>query len=73
MKTARKIKTRKITLILEEDLLDQAMEQTGKNLTETLRQGLKLLANKSTYEDLRKMRGKVSFSLTAEDVRKARE
>ena len=64
---------RKITVHVPEELLDRAREQTGQGITETVRQGLRLVAAAETryrspayYEDalviettLEKIRGKI--------------
>ena len=61
---------RKITLHVPEDLLTQAQAATGLGITETIRQGLRLVAAGAAYEKLRKMRGKVKLSV---DIRRLRE
>ncbi len=64
---------RKVTVHLPEDLLKRAQESTGKGLTETIRQGLQLLAAKQAYAALREMRGKYKFSLDLKTLRDDRE
>jgi hypothetical protein len=61
---------RKITLFVPEELLEKAQKSTKKGITETVRKGLELVAASQAYEDLRKMRGKVKFSI---DVSRLRE
>ncbi len=61
---------RKITLFVPEDLLEKAQKSTKKGITETVRRGLELVAASQAYDDLRKMRGKVKFSI---DVGRLRE
>lgn len=60
---------KKITVELPTALLDEAQKQTGCGITETIRQGLKLLAASRAYEDLRKLKGKVKFSLSVSEMK----
>jgi hypothetical protein len=46
------------------DLLDRAQASSGKSLTETVRQGLRLVAAGQAFKNLRSRRGKVRFSRT---------
>lgn len=64
MKTARKI-----TIEVPEDLLDKAQKASGEGVTQTVRAGLRLVAASHTYARLRKLRGKVKFSRTAEELK----
>jgi hypothetical protein len=61
---------RKVTVQLPADLLDRAQRSSGKNLTATICQGLKLVAAGPAYEGLRRLKGKVRFSV---DLRALRE
>lgn len=61
---------RKVTVHLPEDLLDRAQKATGEGITETLRQGLRLVAAGDTFRRVAKLRGRVKFSV---DVAKLRE
>jgi hypothetical protein len=61
---------RKVTVQLPADLLDRAQRSSGKNLTATICQGLRLVAAGPAYEGLRRLRGKVRFSI---DLRSLRE
>jgi hypothetical protein len=61
---------RKVTVQLPADLLDRAQRSSGKNLTATICQGLRLVAAGPAYEGLRRLRGKVRFSI---DLRTLRE
>ena len=54
---------RKVTVEINADLLDKAMDQTQKGLTETIRQGLILLAESRTYGNIKKLKGKGAFGL----------
>ena len=64
MKTARKI-----TIEVPEDLLDKAQKASGEGITQTVRTGLQLVAASHTYARLRKLRGKVKFSRTVEELK----
>jgi hypothetical protein len=61
---------RKRTVMLPEDLLDRAQQATGAGITETLRQGLRLLAAGETYKRVAGLRGQVKFSI---DLKRLRE
>jgi len=63
---------RKITVQLPEDLLQRAQHATGKGITETIRQGLQLVSRRLTYQELRRMRGKVKFSIDLDELREDR-
>jgi hypothetical protein len=62
----------KITVEVPRDLLKKAREASGVGITQTVRSGLQLLAASRTYERLRRMRGKVRFSLSLKDLREDR-
>jgi len=61
---------RKITVHIPADLLTKAQKSTGEGITETVRRGLQLVAASESFEKLRQLRGKVSFSI---DLAKLRE
>ncbi len=61
--------TQKITAHLPVELLHEAQAVTGKGITETLKIALAQLARANTYEDLRKMRGKINFSIDVNQLR----
>lgn len=58
---------KKVTVHLPSDLLAKAQKSTGQGITETIRLGLQLLAASKSYDSLRRLRGKVKFSV---DVRR---
>jgi hypothetical protein len=60
---------KKITLNVPVDLLEEALQAGGDNLTETVRKGLQLIAAKNAFQGIRKLRGKVNFSLSADELR----
>ncbi len=45
------------------------MEETGKGITETIREGLKQLARKRACKAMLALRGKVKFQFTAAELR----
>jgi hypothetical protein len=61
---------RKITVHVPEPLLQQAQRATGQGVTETIRQGLRLIAAGETFRRVAKLRGSVAFSI---DLRRLRE
>jgi hypothetical protein len=61
---------RKITVHVPEDLLDRAQKSSGQGVTETVRQGLRLVAAGDTFRRVAKLRGRVKFSV---DVARLRE
>lgn len=54
---------KKITVHIPEELLAKAQKTTGQGITETIRQGLQIIAASESFEKLRRLRGKVKFSL----------
>ncbi|MFQ5903009.1 MAG: hypothetical protein ACE5JO_04900 [Candidatus Binatia bacterium] len=63
---------KKITVQIPEDLLRKAQEATGLGITPTVRQGLQLVAAGPAYEKLRRLRGRVKFSLDLNSLRQDR-
>lgn len=63
-------KTQKVTAHIPVVLLQEAQSVTGKGITDTLKIALGHLARINAYEDLRKMRGTINFSLDLEELRK---
>lgn len=64
---------KKITVHVPEELLRKAQEATGLGITPTIRQGLQLVAAGKAYEKLRRLRGKVKFSLDLKALREDRK
>jgi hypothetical protein len=60
---------RKITVHVPEDLLAAAQAETGEGVTETVRRGLELLRRARAYRELAKLRGKIKFEMTADELR----
>ena len=63
---------KKITLFVPERLLTMALSVTGKGITTTIRQGLELIAAGKAYSGLRKAKGKVSFSISLNQMKEDR-
>jgi len=60
---------KKITVHVPVDLLADAQKETGEGVTETVRKGLEMLKRAHAYRELAKLRGKVKFALTADQLR----
>ena len=65
--------TQKVTAHIPVNLLHEAQSITGKGVTETLKIALAQLARANAYDDLRKMRGKIKFSIDLKELRKDKE
>ena len=63
---------RKITVHVPEDLLDRAQASSGQGITETVRQGLRLVAAGETFRRVAKLRGTVRFSVDLTQLREDR-
>ena len=61
---------RKITVHVPEELLRDAQASSGQGVTETVRQGLRLVAARETFRRVAALRGAVKFSV---DLRRLRE
>jgi Arc/MetJ-type ribon-helix-helix transcriptional regulator len=64
---------RKITVEVPEDLLASAQAFTGEGITETVRAALRRLAAIQAQHEARKLRGKVRFSVSLDELRYDRE
>lgn len=64
---------RKITVHVPGDLLERAQKSTGQGITETIRQGLRLVAAGDTFRRVAKLRGAVKFSVNLGRLREDRE
>ena len=67
------MRERKITVHVPEDLLQKAQKSTRQGITETVRQGLRLVAAGETFRQLTQLRGSVKFSLDLERLREDRK
>jgi len=65
-------RAKKITIQVPGSLLRKAQNATGKGITPTVKQGLELLVASKSYEKLRKLRGKVNFSIDLKTLREDR-
>jgi hypothetical protein len=63
---------RKITVHIPEDLLERAQKSTGQGITETVRQGLRLVAAGETFRQVSRLRGTVRFSIDPARLREDR-
>jgi hypothetical protein len=63
---------RKITVLVRRELLDKAQKAARAGISETVRKGLELLAASYAYDQFRKMRGKVKFSVDLGELREDR-
>jgi len=59
----------KITVHVPEDLLKRARQSSGRGITETVRQGLRLVAAGETFRQVAKLRGTVKFSVDLTKLR----
>ena len=66
------MRTQKVTVHIDRDLLRRAQKRTGEGVTGTIRKGLELLAATEAYERLRALRGKVEFSVDLDTLREDR-
>ena len=62
-------KIRKITVHVPAALLESAQAETGEGITETVRKGLEMLRRARAYKELAKLRGKIKFDLTLDEIR----
>ena len=60
---------RKITVEVPEQLLAEAQRASGEGITQTVRTGLQLVAASRTYARLRRLRGKVRFARSWEELK----
>jgi hypothetical protein len=66
------MKSRRVTANLPEELLDAAMEVTGRGITETLVEGLQLVRRSRAYERAMALRGTISLEVDLEESRERR-
>ena len=59
----------KITIYVPKQLLTDAQKIADENITETVKNGLQLLIAAKASENLRKMRGKIKFSIDIQELR----
>ena len=63
---------RKITVHVPGDLLERAQKASGHGITETIRQGLRLVAAGETFRQVARLRGTVKFSIEPARLREDR-
>ena len=63
---------RKITVEVSRDLLSKAQRASGKGITQTVRNGLQVLATAQAYDHLLQLQGKVRFSRSWQQLRVGR-
>lgn len=66
------MKTQKVTVHLDRDLLRRAQERTRQGVSATIRHGLELVAASDVYEKIRALRGRTRFSIDLEALREDR-
>jgi hypothetical protein len=66
------MRERKITVHVPKDLLDRAQKSSGQGITETVRQGLRLVAAGETFRRVAQLRGTVKFSVDMARLREDR-
>ena len=59
----------KITVEVPNELLEKAQRASGTGVTQTVREGLQLVAASATYARLRGHRGKVRFTRTVAELK----
>ena len=60
---------KKVTVEVPSELLRRAQKSTGQGVTGTIRRGLELVAARRAYEELRRLRGRVPFSVDLDTLR----
>lgn len=60
---------RRVTAVLPEDLLHDAMKATGKSMNDTLVAGLRLLRRARAYQKAMALRGKIRLEVDREASR----
>ena len=63
---------RKITVQVPEQDLEKAQEFTGEGVTETVRAGLKKLAEAQAQQEFRTLRGTFKFTIDLDELREDR-
>ena len=60
---------KKITVEVPNELLRKAQRSTKQGVTATIRRGLELVAARKAYDELRRLRGRVRFTLDIDKLR----
>ena len=70
MKTVvKKQEMQKVTVMLPRDLVERAKRVSGLGITPAIRRGLEAVAATDAYEGIRRLRGKVKFSISLNELR----
>jgi hypothetical protein len=64
---------RKITVQVPQTLLEKAQAYTGEGVTQTVTAALKRLASVQAQQEALKLRGKVKFSVSYDEIKRERE
>ena len=62
-------KVKRITANLPEDLLNEASKVTGKGITETLIEGLRLIRRSAAFEKAQRLKGKLNLDVDVDESR----
>jgi hypothetical protein len=65
-----KQRTRKVTVMLPQDLVKEAAKVSGSGLTPTIREGLEKVLAADAYQQIRRLRGKVKLSINVDELRR---
>lgn len=65
-----KSKIQNISAQLPRNLIEEATEITHQGITETIRLALENLIRFNAYQNIRKLKGQVKFSINLEELRK---
>ncbi len=65
--------TQRITVHVPADLLERARRSTGRGITATVREGLRLVAAAEAYQQIRALRGRVPVPVDLEGLREDRD
>jgi hypothetical protein len=63
---------RRVTANLPEELLEEAMKATGRGITETLTEGLRLVRRSRAYSKAMRLKGKIALSVDLDGSRERR-
>ena len=66
------METTKVTVELPSALLERARASTGEGITGTIRRGLEMVAATRAQDALRRLRGRVKFSVDLKALREDR-
>ena len=73
MKKLKHSESRKITVRVPVNLLARAQFASKAGITDTVRKALEAFAAESAYEELRRLRGKVKFSIDLKELREDKD